>query len=571
MTKTKNKWGFLAPTREEADKMEKKYGVHFTPLIDYMKVIFPDIDDWEEEKEIDLPGDIHIKPDLFSHKGKKVLQLITKNRKLDFNKKDITKQGYDVYVFARGRQLTQATVKYIFGVDVSAPLFDENTPTYSQPWFSFKIDPFYKKNWFNIKLAYYGDKKQYSVNINALINKSNNVTLNKIIVEKLFDLYSYEIDLNADKNISILIGPNGCGKTTLLNIIQLMITGYGDIKEIIKIPFQDITCILSNGKKVNMIHSKDSRELDVFIDGKKIISFNEDDDKKTSNKKRLFQYLLSEKQCYIDIFFQTTSRLYSKVGDIEEEGKTIHKFYNTVSKKQDQFKDFCEVLIEYYESEKSDREHDLFEQYMSATDEKKLLSNVEFEKEWKEFSEKRNEYEQNQAFYPQERCKLNRIMEDNRIIEQYKKGYKREFLCTYLRLFKETLSELEKAHKKTMIFQEIINDRFKITKKQLQYRYKEMYLTVGDGENKKEIPFDVLSSGEKNDFIMFYNLIFICHNGMVLVDEPEISLHIDWQERYIDDLIKICEMNNIQALVATHSPCIINEHTDLLAKWDVKK
>ena len=69
---------------------------------------------------------------------------------------------------------------------------------------------------------------------------------------------------------------------------------------------------------------------------------------------------------------------------------------------------------------------------------------------------------------------------------------------------------------------------------------------------------------------MFFNLIFASSDLLVLIDEPEISLHIEWQERFIDDLSEICEMNNIQALVATHSPNIINDHTDLIAKWDVK-
>ena len=49
MKKSNKKWGFLAPTRAEAEHMEAKYGVHFTPLIEYMKAIFPDINDWEEE------------------------------------------------------------------------------------------------------------------------------------------------------------------------------------------------------------------------------------------------------------------------------------------------------------------------------------------------------------------------------------------------------------------------------------------------------------------------------------------------------------------------------------------
>ena len=69
MTKSKNKWGFLAPTREEADKMEKKYSVHFTPLIDYMKVIFPDVDDWAYAEND------HYELVLVSNIGKKIISI----------------------------------------------------------------------------------------------------------------------------------------------------------------------------------------------------------------------------------------------------------------------------------------------------------------------------------------------------------------------------------------------------------------------------------------------------------------------------------------------------------------
>ena len=64
---------------------------------------------------------------------------------------------------------------------------------------------------------------------------------------------------------------------------------------------------------------------------------------------------------------------------------------------------------------------------------------------------------------------------------------------------------------------------------------------------------------------MFYNLVFnVQNNGLVLIDEPEISLHVEWQETYLDKLLAICKMNGLQAIVATHSPNIISSHYDLL-------
>ncbi|MDR2704592.1 MAG: AAA family ATPase [Planctomycetaceae bacterium] len=41
----------------------------------------------------------------------------------------------------------------------------------------------------------------------------------KIKIEGLFDLFSYEIDFNQEKHLTILTGPNGYGKTTVLTIL----------------------------------------------------------------------------------------------------------------------------------------------------------------------------------------------------------------------------------------------------------------------------------------------------------------------------------------------------------------
>ena len=92
------------------------------------------------------------------------------------------------------------------------------------------------------------------------------------------------------------------------------------------------------------------------------------------------------------------------------------------------------------------------------------------------------------------------------------------------------------------------------------------------------LKLDCLSSGEKNDLIMFYHLIFDSYDpekktnnpakkiDLVLVDEPEISLHISWQRKYLDHLLEICKINKLQAFVATHSPNIINGHIEMYVK-----
>jgi predicted ATP-binding protein involved in virulence len=52
-------------------------------------------------------------------------------------------------------------------------------------------------------------------------------------------------------------------------------------------------------------------------------------------------------------------------------------------------------------------------------------------------------------------------------------------------------------------------------------------------------------------------------NSLVLIDEPEISLHVAWQVQFLKDLQEIIKLANFDVLLATHSPDIINDRWDL--------
>lgn len=73
-----------------------------------------------------------------------------------------------------------------------------------------------------------------------------------------------------------------------------------------------------------------------------------------------------------------------------------------------------------------------------------------------------------------------------------------------------------------------------------------------------------LSSGEQHELVMLYDLIFNTdEHTLVLIDEPELSLHIKWQISYVDELLKIIEGSGFCAVLATHSPQIIHDRWDL--------
>lgn len=72
--------------------------------------------------------------------------------------------------------------------------------------------------------------------------------------------------------------------------------------------------------------------------------------------------------------------------------------------------------------------------------------------------------------------------------------------------------------------------------------------------------FDItgLSSGEKQLFLRALSLKFLeVNNSVILIDEPEISLHPQWQKKIIDVYESIGKNN--QLIIATHSPHIIGD------------
>lgn len=105
----------------------------------------------------------------------------------------------------------------------------------------------------------------------------------------------------------------------------------------------------------------------------------------------------------------------------------------------------------------------------------------------------------------------------------------------------------EKVH-----FQDIVDDLFAETgKKIIRDRNEVFFLQMNE-----ELPPYKLSSGEKQMLIILLTALVENHEHYVLfMDEPEISLHIDWQQRLI---ALIRDLNpNAQIILTTHSPAVI--------------
>ena len=103
-----------------------------------------------------------------------------------------------------------------------------------------------------------------------------------------------------------------------------------------------------------------------------------------------------------------------------------------------------------------------------------------------------------------------------------------------------------------------------------KYRHKRIALDrehgfVARSDTGQVLALRGLSSGEQQELVLHYDLLFrVRSNTIVLVDEAELSLHVAWQKRFLPDLLKIVDLSNFDALVATHSPYVVGDRDDLM-------
>lgn len=133
-------------------------------------------------------------------------------------------------------------------------------------------------------------------------------------------------------------------------------------------------------------------------------------------------------------------------------------------------------------------------------------------------------------------------------------------LNQYLDDAEQKLAPFEMLLKKIELLEQIVNER--LLNKSLHVTDVEG-ISVRHRTYDREIALDSLSSGEQHEIILMIDLLFNVPPGaVVLIDEPEISLHVAWQVDFMPDVQKIAALAGFRFIVATHSPQIINDRWD---------
>ena len=438
----------------------------------------------------------------------------------------------------------------------------------------------------------------------------------EIQVNNLFGELSYDIHFPAENPVSIITAPNGRGKTTLLNLISFIFNpDYSTFKAIQTVPFDSFKCFLSNGKTIVLskisldllgesnlpqkytlimeelssrlrsffengefeycIYSGNKQLTDPIIFTKALIDagnidpmeYLEEDDPDLYSRYRAqrswqvrFKYIwklmlsaLRKCDCAIPVKFITADRIQpvthapSRLRDIDEPYQT--------SPLEDASKEIGSLInaaTKKYNNAVNSAKDKLPKMFLD--DEGGDLDPDDFIGLWRDYRKELTQFQDIGLIDPTEDFTKNRDI----ALVYPEKG---KFLSTYFWAFKDTTEPLKDLYKLLYLFKSILDERNAITGKKVSFGTDGVSLTAGE----RKISLETLSSGEKHDFIMFYDLIFDSKNGgLVLIDEPEISLHIEWQESYLDKLIDICKLNNLHAIIATHSPNIVSSHYDFL-------
>lgn len=373
-------------------------------------------------------------------------------------------------------------------------------------------------------------------------------------VKGLNDRADSKYNLVFHEDLNIITGMNGSGKTTLLKLIWYLISGH--LEQIFpEIPFRYLL-IDTNSFSLTMSRSKpDKVEFDwkflreknqqqtITIDTETGMIDRKDIDKINELEKRIARTMTSS------LFFPTFRRIeggFSKVPkDIEDSvGRLIS------------VPEMLQISMLRFSSEVSVNGHK-FIASISTEDISELLT-------------------QKYADIYEEISNLqSRVLED--ISKKMQDTSDKEKASKSLQDAPAVLDVIQQVNKERDQLSKPFSVLSELTRKILQYQAIRVTgravrgettdgITLGEGrdgvtvgEAKDAISSDKLSSGEKQ------MLSFLCYNAFsentpIFIDEPELSLHVDWQGLLLPTLIKQATGN--QFFVATHSPFIYTLYPD---------
>ena len=433
----------------------------------------------------------------------------------------------------------------------------------------------------------------------------NNFRISSFSINGLFGTFNHSVFLK-DDGITIIIGKNGIGKTYFLNAIDNFFSLKWEF--FIDLEFDSIEFVLNDGSRwtVNKVERDDKLLFEINESGKKEESFEFDLTILENISKRSYYSPsdINQKAIEISKIMPTINKIsynrfldgetglqYSRTELIEEFGNQIvqRRVYSPIEKEKITGKIAKIIDANKTEFVETQRIYNIEDGELATRENityyaKELVRMInETEKEYNEVSVKLDSnfvfdlvnYSQNNPV--DEHSILNRyneLIEKTQMLsrmgllssEENRKAITSEqakesanAIDLYIRNTEKKLKKYDKLKNNVSLFKKIINERFE--HKELYIDRDKGFLVKSTSVEKRNIPLHKLSSGEKNEFNLFFKLIFLTDkDSIILIDEPEISLHVEWQNAFIQDLQGIIEKNNFRVIIATHSPDVIDDN-----------
>jgi predicted ATPase len=403
--------------------------------------------------------------------------------------------------------------------------------------------------------------------------KEQQMKLISINIKQLFGQFDYAIKLNQRGNITILTGPNGYGKSTILNIIFNIFNN--DFSYLLKLKFAQIVFGTDNDQFISIIRRMENTSL-VDLDGNLIVTADGG-------------FLATEPRVALALTFiengqETESHVLNGATSVGQDTKifsalqSLGVYFIKDQRLVQNIVPTMDSLFKFDEGIKFDGEavaihtiklfsHDLHKALMEKqSEEKKLIDELEpsLTKRFKEYKTilSPSEYQERFRKLSQKYKKLQEygVYHNDLEVADYE-GDDKRFFSLNLEDWEKKTSVYDDILLKLDLFVDLLCNKG-LTNKKININPAQGFFFTTEGD--EDIDLAALSSGEQHETIMLYELIFKARpNSLVLIDEPETSMHVAWQYEFIPDLKKIIDVNPLSFLIATHSPDIINDQDPL--------